>query len=127
MDPVSDMFIRIKNSTCAGHPVVRLGYSKFKHEIAKALERAHVVGKTERKGRKVKKILEIQLPDKDSAMSICHVMFFSKPSRRLYASAKKLRSSRRRGVIIVSTPQGVMTVEEARKANVGGMLIAEVW
>lgn len=127
VDPISDMFIRIKNAQRAGHAVARFGYSKFKHEIAKTLERAHMVGRIERKGRRIKKVLEIELLTRDGTLAINEVNLFSKPSRRLYAPARTLQSSKKGGVMIISTSLGVMTAEEARKARVGGMLIAEVW
>lgn len=121
------MFIRLKNAQRAGHDMVRLSYSKFKHEIAKALERAGMVGAVERKGKRVKKTLEIQLISREGKPAINDVKLLSTPSRRLYAAIEELRPAKRGGVIIVSTPKGVMSVKEARKEHVGGALIAEVW
>lgn len=126
-DPISDMFIRLKNAQRAEHDMVRLSYSKFKHEIAKALERAGMVGAVERKGKRVKKTLEIQLVSREGKPAITDVKLLSTPSRRVYATLKELRAQKRGGVIIVSTPKGVMSVKEARKERVGGALIAEIW
>ena len=55
------------------------------------------------------------------------IKLLSKPSRRLYFSYKDLRPSPRGGVIIITTPKGVMTEKEARKERVGGQVIAEIW
>jgi small subunit ribosomal protein S8 len=126
-DPISDMFIRIKNAQKAGHPTLRLPYSKFKHEIAKTLQRSGFVGAVERKGKRVKKVLEIQLLAQDEQPMVGGVRLLSKPSRRLYASSRELRRARRGGIVILSTPKGVLTEREAKKENVGGELIAEVW
>ena len=127
MDPISDMLIRIKNAQRAGHEVVRLSHSKFKYEIARALEANGYVGSIDRKGKRVKKILEIGLLYKDEKPVISGVKLISKPSNRLYASVKELHTARSGGVLILSTPKGVMSAKDARKQKVGGMLIAEVW
>lgn len=127
MDPISDMFIRIKNAERAGHDAVRMPYSKFKHEIAKALERAGLVGALERKGKRVRKTLEIKLPRGTGVARVSDVRLLSRPSRRLYAHYRELPRVRRGGIIVVSTPRGVMSSVEARRQKVGGELIAEVW
>ncbi|MEK7074614.1 MAG: 30S ribosomal protein S8 [Patescibacteria group bacterium] len=127
MDPISDMLIRIKNAQTAGHEMVRLSHSKFKYEIARALEANGYVGPIERKGKRIKKILEITLRYNGDKPAIQGVTLISKPSNRLYASVKDLNTARRGGIIIISTPKGVMSSRDARKQKVGGMLIAEVW
>ena len=127
VDPVSDMLIRIKNAQRAGHDAVRLPYSKFKHEIAKALERAGYVGEIERRGKRVKKTLVIQLRYTLEQPAVNDVKLLSKPSQKLYTSYRDLRPSKTGGAIILSTPKGVMSRQEARKEKVGGQLIAEVW
>lgn len=126
-DPISDFFIRIKNAGRAGHEVVQLPVSKFKYEIAKVLEKAGLISKIERKRKKVRKVIDIVLKSRNGRPAIGDVRLISKPSRRLYASYKDLRPSRKGGVIIVSTSRGVMSLEEARNAKIGGQLIAEVW
>lgn len=126
MDPISDMLIRIKNAERAGHESVQVSHSKYKMEIAKALERAGWVGAVERKGKRVRKFLEISLKSK-SAKHISNVKFLSKPSRRLYAGAADLPLARHGGTVIVTTSRGVMSALEARKEKIGGQLIAEIW
>lgn len=127
MDPISDMLIRIKNAQRAGHEMVRLSHSKFKYEIARALEANGYIGSIERKGKRVKKILEIGLLYKNELPLINGVKLISKPSNRIYASVKELHTARSGGALLLSTPKGVMSAKEARKQKVGGMLIAEVW
>lgn len=129
MDPISDMLIQIKNAQNAGHTMVRLAHSKFKYEIARTLEKNGYVGVIERKGKRVKKILEITLcySGEDKKPAIRGMMLISKPSNRIYASVKDIHTGRKGGIMIISTPQGVMSGKEARKQHIGGMLIAEVW
>ena len=127
MDPISDMFIRIKNAHRAGDDIVRMPYSRMKHEIARALERSGMAGTAERKGKRVRKTLEVALKGGKDNPAIHDVLLVSKPSRRMYRGARELERGSRGGIVIVSTPAGVMSDREARKAKVGGEIIAEVW
>ena len=127
MDPISDMLIRIKNAQIAGHETVRFSHSKFKYEIARALEANGYVGAIERKGKRIKRILEIALRYNEEKPAISGITLISKPSNRVYASVKELNTGRKGGIVIVSTPKGVMSGKDARKQRVGGMLIAEIW
>lgn len=128
MDPISDMFIRVKNAQGARHDAVNIPFSKFKHEILKALERAGRIGTIERKGKRVKRFLEIGLLyNKDNGPLVRDVRLLSKPSRRTYVSVKDIPLSRHGGVVIITTSKGVMTRDEARKSGIGGQVLAEVW
>jgi small subunit ribosomal protein S8 len=128
MDPVSDFFIRIKNAQKAGHDNVRVPFSKFKYEIVKVLERAGFVRGIERRGRnQAKRMLDIGLPSSDEGGGMRGVKFFSTPGKRAYGSYRGFGRAARGGIVVVSTPKGVVEAREARKAKVGGQLIAEVW
>ncbi len=122
------MFIRIKNAYRAGHEAVLIPHSKFKQEIVKVLERVGLVGQSARKGKRVRKIIEVNLKyDGDGEPALSGIKFISKPSRRIYSSYEDIQRAREGGVIIISTSKGVMSGREARKAKVGGEIIAEVW
>lgn len=127
MDPISDMFIRIKNAQRAGHESVQISHSKFKYEILKVLGRSGFVGKIERRGKRVRKTIDVALIYKDEVPMVNDVRLISKPSRRLYMPYKELDRPRHGGIIIISTSTGVMTSRDAKSAKVGGQLIAEVW
>lgn len=127
MDPISDMLIRIKNASRRGHERVPIPYSRLKHEIAKVLERHGFLSGIERKGKRVRKILEVGLIGGKENPMIHDVALISKPSRRLYRASREMASARHGGVVIVSTPKGLLSAREARQANVGGEIIAEVW
>ena len=126
MKTINEMLIQLKNAQRAGHETVEISYSKFKYEIARVLERSGYVAKIERRGKRVKKLLEIGLMNKEVG-GVQNVRLISKPSRLLYSAWSDLTRSRQGGIIIVSTPKGVMNSAEAKKAHVGGTLIAEVW
>ena len=128
MDPISDMLIRVKNAQIAGHETVQIPYSRFKHEIAKTLERGGFIENVDRKGKRTRKFIEVTLKfSKTKDHGIHDVALISKPSRRLYAPYKDILRSRHRGTVIVSTSYGVMSSKEAHKAKIGGEIIAEVW
>ncbi|MEK7082063.1 MAG: 30S ribosomal protein S8 [Patescibacteria group bacterium] len=127
MDPISDMFIRLKNASRAGHKTVFIPYSRLKHEIARVLERHGYVGGLDRKGKRARKTLEVALIGGKENPAIRDVALISKPSRRLYRPFRRIARSRRGGIVIVSTPRGVMSGEEAKKEKAGGEMIAEIW
>ncbi|MEK7541350.1 MAG: 30S ribosomal protein S8 [Patescibacteria group bacterium] len=126
-DPISDMLIRIKNAQTAGHATVLMPYSRFKHEIAKALSRSGFVAGIERKGKRVRKALEVALRGGAAAPAIRGVKLFSTPGLRRYVPYRALRAAPHGGMYILTTPKGVMSSAEARKEKVGGELIAEIW
>lgn len=127
MDPISDMLIRIKNAQNAGHDAVLIPYSQLKHEIAKTMERAGFVAGTDRKGKRVRKVLEVTLRGGANAPALSGVRLLSTPGLRRYVSYRDLAKAPRGGIYILTTPKGVMSGGEARKEKVGGELIAEVW
>lgn len=127
MNPTADFFIRIKNAQRAGHEMVQVPYSKFKHEIAKALERSGLVGKIEKRGKRVRKTLEIGLLYQEDQPVINDLKLISKLGRRLYLSYKDLKPARSIGIVFLSTSKGVLSGTEAKKAKVGGELMVEIW
>jgi small subunit ribosomal protein S8 len=127
MDPVADMLIKIKNAQKALHPEVSISYSDLKYEIAKVLERMGLVGKVEKKGKKVKKVLDIVLKYEDKQPLITEVKKISKPGQRMYLGFQRIgRVGQGPGIVIVSTSKGIMTNKEAVKQRLGGEVICEV-
>ena len=128
MDAVSDFFIRIKNGYRAKKAMVVVPHSKLKAEIARVLQARGYVGAVEKKGRRVRKFLELELRYPSNAPALESVRLISKPSRKMYLKKNEIRPVRQGfGLLIVSTSRGVMSGEEARRAGLGGMAIAEVW
>ena len=127
-DQISNMFSMIKNAYRARKESVIIPHSNLKAEIARALKERGFVKDIEKKGKKVKKFLELVLSYKDGSPSLLGLERVSKSSRRMYASKNELKIIRRgRGTFIISTSKGVMTREEALKAGLGGEIIAKVW
>lgn len=128
-DPIADMFTKIRNAQAAKKEAVLISYSKLKMEIAKVLLRIDCIKEINRRGRKNKKTIELVLSyDENSKGAIAHIRRISKSSCRVYTSFKDLKPVRGGyGMMILSTPKGLLTDKEAKKEKVGGEIIAEVW
>ncbi|MBI4093916.1 30S ribosomal protein S8 [Candidatus Kaiserbacteria bacterium] len=128
-DPVADLIVRLKNAATIGKACVSIPYSNFKMAIAESLKSAGYVKAVEKKGKKVKKTLDITLEyDVAGKPRLSGVKRISKPGRRVYRGARELFVVRYgHGALILSTPKGVMTNIEARKQKVGGEALFEIW
>lgn len=127
MDPISDFLIRIKNAQTAGHETVQIPYSRLKHDIAKAMERGGFLGSAERKGKRVKKFLDVTLVGGKENPGVRGVRLISTPGRRVYRPYRDLRRAAQGGMVILTTSKGILSGEEARREKVGGQVIAEIW
>lgn len=124
MDPVANMLTIIKNGYLANKQAVLVPYSKFMLEIAKVLEKANFVGKVQGKDNKI----NIELLYENKKPKLTEIRKISKLGLRIYSKSKHLATVKGgRGILVVSTPQGVMTAAEAKKKNLGGEVICQVW
>ncbi len=127
-DPIVDLLNRIRNGQAVLKPTVEIPFSNLKFAICQVLEREGFIEKIERKGRKLRKFIEITLKYEDKAPVISGLKRISKQGQRRYSRAKKIRSSRGSyGLVIISTSKGLLTDKEARKQKIGGEIIAELW
>jgi len=123
-DPIADMIIRIKNAQMVDKPIVDVPFSNLKFRIAILLSQQGYVGEVEKKYSKTRRIIRIQLKPE----AIKDFKRVSKPGRRIYSSVKNIKlSAKGNGMIIVSTPKGIMRAQDARKAKLGGEIMAELW
>ena len=127
-DPIADMLTRIRNANNAKHESVNVPASKLKLAIAKILfEEGYIKSYQfiEDGNQGVIKITLKYLGKEKVITGLCRV---SKPGLRMYVGADELpKVLRGLGIAIVSTSKGVMTDKEARKAHVGGEVLAFVW
>lgn len=128
-DPVADLITRLINASAVGKASISVPFSNFKMAIAEKLCDAGYVKAIEKKGKKVRKTLELTLKYDEAGKSAIHgVKRVSKPGRRLYKRVLEINSVRYgHGALFLSTPKGVMTDSEARKQKVGGEALFEVW
>ncbi|MBQ1313432.1 MAG: 30S ribosomal protein S8 [Clostridia bacterium] len=128
-DSVADMLTRIRNANAAKHDTVEVPASNMKKAIAQILvDEGYIKSfSVEEDGKQG--IITITLkygPNKSPV--ITGLRRVSKPGLRIYTSCEDMpKVMKGLGVAILSTPKGVMTDKEARKANVGGEVLAFVW
>jgi len=128
-DPIADFLTRVRNGLQADHDAVVMPHSHFKTEIARILtEQGYVEAYSVEPGR-VGQVLRVVLKYTDDRKPVISGMArVSKPGRRNYVAAGEVpKVQGGMGTTIVSTSRGVMTGHDARRAGVGGELVAKVW
>ncbi len=128
-DPIGDMIARIRNAQMKALIKVEMPASSFKGKILEVLKREgfilnYTLNQTDEK--KIK--FSIDLKYNSGSPVINNIERISKPGRRFYSSAQSIpKIQNGLGIAIISTPKGVMTDTEARKAKVGGEIICKVF
>ncbi len=134
IDPIADMFVRIKNAIARKYHEVNVPYSQKKVKILEILKREGYISEIEQfnnpKNNNFKEI-KITLKYKginQNQSAISGIKRVSKPGLKVYSSSENLpRVLSGYGTAIISTSKGLLTDKEARKANVGGEVVAFVW
>ena len=129
MDPIADFIIRIKNAAAVRKAAVSVSYSRAKLAVAEKLQELGYVKGVEKRGKKVRRMIEVGLVyGEDGSSRIRGVKRLSKPGRRLYTGVRDIRPVRfGQGDLVMSTPKGILTGNEARKEKVGGEVLFEIW
>ena len=128
-DPIADMLTRIRNGLSAGHQETDVPASRMKEEICAVLKREGYIDDYERVPDGKQGLLRITLRyEADRTPVIRGVRRVSKPSLRIHVGSGKIMPVRSGlGISILSTSSGIMTGRQARKANLGGEVICNVW
>lgn len=128
-DPIADMLTRIRNAIAANHPRVDIPGSKLKMEVARILKEEGYINNFTTKGEGIKYMIRIFLRyDAKGTSSITHLSRVSSPGRRVYVGAGEIpKVLGGYGINIVSTSQGLMSGKKARKENIGGEILAQVY
>jgi small subunit ribosomal protein S8 len=128
-DPLADMFTRIRNGSKANFEKVDVPSSKLKREVAKILKEEGFI-----KNFKVvaedhqNEVIRIFLKYDANRKGIIRIKRISKPGRRVYVGSGSIPAVMSGlGISILSTPKGILTDKSARKANVGGEVLCQVW
>jgi small subunit ribosomal protein S8 len=126
-DPISDLLTRIRNAQQALLPTVELPHSKIKEAIAHILKKEGYLADVSVEG-KIPKKLKLKLKYQGKKSVIEGMRRVSSPGLRRYVGATEIpRVLGGLGVSIISTPEGVMSGTQARKKNLGGELLCNVW
>jgi small subunit ribosomal protein S8 len=128
-DPIADMLARIRNASTAMHDDVLIPASKIKQNIAKILVDEGYIDEMEIVTDNGHPMIKLNLRySQERERAISGIRRISKPGRRVYRGAGDLpRVLGGLGVAIISTSQGVMTDKDARRARVGGEILAYIW
>ena len=128
-DPIADMLTRIRNAGMARHDTVDVPASKMKTAIAQVLLKEGYIKSFQIVDDGTQGIIRITLkylPGKEKAIQ--GLKRVSKPGLRVYSGADEMpRVLKGLGIAIVSTSKGIMTDKEARKAHIGGEVLAFIW
>ncbi|MCL5006950.1 MAG: 30S ribosomal protein S8 [Patescibacteria group bacterium] len=120
--------ITVKNGLQRKAEKVKVPYSRNDLAVLDLLAKRGYLDAVARKGRGVKRIIEVKLKYNDDRPQISGVKFISTPSRRVYVGYKELRKSHQgQGHFVLSTPGGIKDGYEARREKVGGELLFEIW
>ena len=127
-DPIADMLSRIRNAIAVRKPEVYIPHSKIKEAVAKLLSDNGFIDGVAIDKASAGKGLILTLNQPPAPAKITEIMRLSTPGRRQYASVDQLPKVKQgRGIVIVSTPKGLMTGAQAANKNVGGELICKVY
>ncbi len=124
MDAVADALIRIKNGYQIGKQTVDVRFSKLTLEVVKLLQKEGYVLNV----KKMENQIIVELKYNSRIPALTDVTKVSKPSLRVYKGVKGLPTVLNGlGIAIISTPKGIMSEKQAKKAHVGGEVLALVW
>ncbi len=124
-DPISDLLVRLQNASRVGHTTVSLPYSQMKHSIAQILHKEGYVGDVSKKQYALNITLKYNAA---GTPVITGTKRISKPSRRMYMGVRDVKPVKRgHGLLVLSTPGGIMTGKEAQAKRVGGEALFEIW
>lgn len=127
-DPIADMLTRIRNAIAVSSSEVSLPYSTQKERVAVILVKSGFLKDVKSTDADGVKLLKIVINDEQASPKITEIVRLSRPGRREYVKYKEIPVLKRgRGLVIISTSKGVMTGDEAKKQQLGGELICQVY
>lgn len=123
-----NLLIQLKNAQAAKKENIKIPYSKMDEAVLKVLDSKKYIESFEKKGQKTKKFLDVKLKYPKEEKAINGIKLVSKPSRRVYTGYEEIRPIKRGyGLMVISTPKGVMGGQDAKKQKVGGEVLFEIW
>lgn len=128
MDPIADLLTQIRNALATGKTEVVLPHSKFKQRLAEVLQQQGWTEDTFLTSKAERKFLGVKLKYQAGQPVISGIKRVSKPGQRIYSKAGEVpRTQTGFGVTIISTSKGLLTDRQARKENLGGEILCQIW
>lgn len=131
-DTIADLLTRVRNALMAGHATVAIPHSKTKLAIAKILQQEGYVEDVAVGDETPAPMIHIKLKywgnRRNRRPVISEIQRVSKPGRRIYVSKEEIPwVLSGMGIAILTTPQGIMTGQQARRLGIGGEVLCYVW
>jgi small subunit ribosomal protein S8 len=127
-DPITNMLNQIKSAQAVGKTEVLVPLSKLKSEIANLLSKEGFIGEVKKSVKGGLKVLKITLKYDNGVPAIAGLKRISKPGQRIYNGVSEIKKVHGGyGISIVSTSKGLMTNKEAKKQQIGGEVICQIW
>lgn len=127
-DKISDILIQLKNAGRAGKKTITIPHSKMVLSVAEALLKGGYVSSVSSKGKKIKKTIEIGVVYKNGSPKLSEIQRLSKLSKRVYCGYRDIKPVRNGyGLLVLSTPKGILSGSEAKKEMVGGEVLFKIW
>ena len=128
-DPIADMLTRLRNAVMAKHEQANIPASKMKIAIAEVLKREGFIRGFELVEEGPRKLMRVQLNYTGKKEPVLNgLQRVSKPGLRVYVQKREIpRVYGGLGIAILSTPQGIMTGQDAWRRSIGGEVICYVW
>lgn len=127
-DPIADLLTRIRNAAAVGKNEVRVPSSKLKQVVAEQLKKNNYLTDVKLEAGSPRQTLVITINKPGENSTINEISRVSKPGRRVYVGANDIpRIKSGRGMVLVSTSEGVVTGQEAIKARLGGEVLLKVY
>jgi small subunit ribosomal protein S8 len=128
-DPIADMLTRIRNACAAKHQKVDVPLSKLKLEIVRLLRDEGYINNFKLTGESPKRMIRIYLRYGSKGEPVInHLARLSKPGCRRYAGSDEIPNILGGlGLCVISTSRGIMSGKQARKDNIGGEVLCEIY
>lgn len=127
-DPIADFLTRIRNASRARKPRVDIPASGMKKNLAEILKKQNFIKDYSIVEDNRQNIIRVELKYTSGTPAINGLKRISKPGLRIYKNTKDLpRVLNGLGVVVVSTPKGLLTDKEARTQSVGGEIVCYIW
>ncbi len=129
MDFIANTLTLIRNAQAVSKERVKIPFSTLTWNIVKVLEKKSLVEEISKKGRGLNRFIDLKIKyEEDGEPFIRGLKRVSKQGQRIYIGSKDIRPVRNGyGIVIISTPKGVMTGQEAKKKNLGGEVLCKIW
>jgi len=129
MDFIANALTLIRNAQAVSKEKVKIPFSSLVWNVVKVLEKKSFIEEASKKGRNLNRFIELKIKyDENGEPFIRGLKKVSKQGQRIYIGSKDIRPVRSGyGISIISTPKGVMTGQEAKKKNLGGEVLCQIW